>query len=97
MRVRFCGTRGSIATPGRGTVRYGGITSCVEVRSAAGTLVLPDCGTGARRLGEMLVATGPRRLHGHILIGHRHWDHIQLLPFFALLFRQHDEWDIYAP
>ena len=48
MQVRFWGTRGSIATPGRGTVRYGGNTSCVEVRSASGTLVLLDCGTGAR-------------------------------------------------
>ena len=97
MRVRFWGTRGSIATPGPGTVRYGGNTSCVEVRSAAGTLVLLDCGTGARGLGETLMASDPRRLHGHILIGHTHWDHIQGLPFFAPLFVQGNEWDIYAP
>ena len=97
MRVRFWGTRGSIATPGQGTVRYGGNTSCVELRSASGTLVLLDCGTGARGLGETLTASGPRPLRGHILIGHTHWDHIQGLPFFAPLFVQGNEWDIYAP
>jgi phosphoribosyl 1,2-cyclic phosphodiesterase/CheY-like chemotaxis protein len=97
MRVRFWGTRGSIATPGQGTVRYGGNTSCVEVRSASGTQVLLDCGTGARALGEALLASGPRPLRGHILIGHTHWDHIQGLPFFGPLFVQGNEWDIYAP
>jgi hypothetical protein len=44
MRVRFSGTRGSIAKPGPGTIGYGGNTSCVEVLSAAGTLVVIDCG-----------------------------------------------------
>ncbi len=97
MRVRFWGTRGSIATPGQGTVRFGGNTSCVEVRSASGTLLLLDCGTGARALGEALMVQGPRPLRGHILIGHTHWDHIQGLPFFAPLFVQGNEWDIYAP
>ena len=47
MRVRFYGTRGSIATPGQATVRYGGNTSCVTVRSDSGALVLLDIGTGA--------------------------------------------------
>ena len=55
MRVRFWGTRGSIATPGPSTVRYGGNTSCVEVRSARGTCVVLDCGTGARPLGSQIV------------------------------------------
>ena len=97
MRVRFWGTRGSIATPGEGTVRYGGNTSCVEVRSASGTLMVLDCGTGARNLGQTLMAAGPLPLRGHILIGHTHWDHIQGLPFFAPLFVPGNEWDIYAP
>jgi len=67
------------------------------VRSASGTQVLLDCGTGARALGETLMASGPRPLRGHILIGHTHWDHIQGLPFFGPLFVQGNEWDIYAP
>ena len=53
MRVRFFGTRGSIATPGPHTLRYGGNTSCIEVQSSAGTLVILDMGTGAAVLGRV--------------------------------------------
>ena len=56
MEVRFWGTRGSIATPGPHTVRFGGNTSCVEVRTAEGHIFIFDCGTGARPLGEALMA-----------------------------------------
>src|SRR5438874_202809 len=55
MRLRFWGVRGSIAKPGPATVRYGGNTSCVEVRSASGTLLILDCGTGAHGLGHALM------------------------------------------
>ena len=96
MRVQFYGTRGSLATPGEATVRYGGNTSCVAVRSDSGTLILLDIGTGAAVLGRELMAGGGR-LSGHILIGHTHWDHIQGLPFFAPLFVPGNEWHIYAP
>jgi ribonuclease BN (tRNA processing enzyme)/CheY-like chemotaxis protein len=96
MRVRFFGTRGSIATPGPHTLRYGGNTSCVEVQSTAGTLVILDMGTGAMALGRELMARGePSR--GHVLISHTHWDHIQGIPFFAPLFAPGFEWDIYGP
>jgi len=97
MRVRFWGTRGSIPKPGPSTVRYGGNTSCVEVRSASGTLVVLDCGTGALALGADLMQRGEGPLRGHLLISHTHWDHIQGLPFFAPLFVPGNEWDIYAP
>jgi ribonuclease BN (tRNA processing enzyme)/CheY-like chemotaxis protein len=96
MRVRFFGTRGSIATPGPHTLRYGGNTSCTEVQSSAGTLVILDMGTGAAVLGRELMARG-EPLRGHILISHTHWDHIQGIPFFAPLFVPGFEWDIYAP
>ena len=56
MHVRFWGTRGSIAAPGPATARYGGNTSCVEVRASDGTVIILDCGTGARELGADLVA-----------------------------------------
>ena len=81
MYVRFWGTRGSIASPGEGTVRYGGNTSCVELRAGDGTVIVLDCGTGARDLGLHLVRTMPSPLRLHLLIGHTHWDHIQGFPF----------------
>jgi ribonuclease BN (tRNA processing enzyme)/CheY-like chemotaxis protein len=96
MRVRFFGTRGSIATPGPHTLRYGGNTSCTEVQSSAGTLVILDMGTGAAVLGRELMARGEPS-GGHILISHTHWDHIQGIPFFAPLFVPGFEWDIYGP
>jgi CheY-like chemotaxis protein/phosphoribosyl 1,2-cyclic phosphodiesterase len=80
MRVRFWGTRGSIATPGPSTLRYGGNTACVEVRTDDGTLLIFDCGTGARGLGLALAQEGPVR--AHLFITHTHSDHIQGLPFF---------------
>ncbi len=97
MRICFWGTRGSIAKPGPTTVKYGGNTSCVEVWSAAGTLTVLDCGTGAHGLGQALLKSGASPLRGHILISHTHWDHIQGMPFFAPLFEPSNEWDIYAP
>src|SRR5215468_10818157 len=96
MQVRFFGTRGSIATPGPLTLRYGGNTSCVDIRSDSGTLIILDMGTGAAVLGRELMARGGP-LRGHILISHTHWDHIQGIPFFRPLFEAGQEWDIYAP
>ena len=98
MRVRFWGTRGSLAKPGPATLRYGGNTSCIEVVSAAGTRLILDCGTGSHELGQKLqreAKGGP--IKGHILISHTHWDHIQGIPFFAPLFTPGNQWDFYAP
>ncbi len=97
MRVEFWGTRGSIPTPGPTTTRYGGNTACVEIRTARGTLVVLDCGTGAHPLGQKLIGSGGQVAHGHVLISHTHWDHIQGIPFFAPLFVPGGRWDVYGP
>jgi phosphoribosyl 1,2-cyclic phosphodiesterase/CheY-like chemotaxis protein len=97
VRVQFWGTRGSLAKPGRNTVRHGGNTSCVQVTSPNGSLVVIDCGTGAHDLGQALMAGATGPLRGSILISHTHWDHIQGFPFFAPLFVPGGQWDIYGP
>jgi len=97
MRVRFWGTRGSIATPGPKTVRFGGNTSCVEVVTDSGARIILDCGTGARPLGAELMARAPKPIRATLLLGHTHWDHIQGFPFFAPLFVPGNELTICAP
>jgi phosphoribosyl 1,2-cyclic phosphodiesterase/CheY-like chemotaxis protein len=85
-RLRFWGVRGSVPTPGHSTVRYGGNTSCVELRIGEQIIVL-DGGTGLRLLGCALAEefTGlPLSLT--LLLTHTHWDHIQGLPFFRPLY-----------
>ncbi len=83
MYIRFWGVRGSIPTPGPATVRYGGNTSCVEVRVGDQIIIL-DAGTGLRLLGRELVAEfGRQPLDLVLLLTHTHWDHIQGLPFFS--------------
>jgi phosphoribosyl 1,2-cyclic phosphodiesterase len=96
LKIKFWGTRGSLAKPGPHTVRYGGNTSCVEVISAKGTRLVIDCGTGAHELGQAILREGGSS-RGHVLISHTHWDHIQGIPFFAPLFVPGNSWDIYAP
>jgi phosphoribosyl 1,2-cyclic phosphodiesterase len=97
MRVGFWGTRGSIASPGAGTCRFGGNTSCVSVTTASHDVIILDCGTGARPLGLHLLAEMPRPVQASILLTHTHWDHIQGFPFFAPAFLPGNRFDIYAP
>ncbi len=85
MKLKFWGTRGSIPTPGKHTVRYGGNTPCLEVRLRDNKLIIFDAGTGIRELGEALMAKG-ESVNAYVLIGHPHWDHIQGFPFFKPAF-----------
>jgi phosphoribosyl 1,2-cyclic phosphodiesterase len=85
MKLKFWGTRGSIPSPGRDTVRFGGNTPCVEVRLAGDNLVIFDAGTGLRGLGDALMAAGGS-MNAFLAISHPHWDHIQGFPFFKPAF-----------
>ena len=81
-KIKFWGVRGSIPTPGAGTIHYGGNTSCVEVR-ADGEIIILDAGSGIRLLGDALLAeAGDQPFAATLLITHTHWDHIQGFPFF---------------
>ena len=94
MRVRFWGTRGSLATPGRDTIRYGGNTSCVEIETDAGQRLILDAGTGIRPLGEAIERGGDRL---DLLLTHLHMDHIQGLGFFDPLFWPELEVHLWGP
>jgi phosphoribosyl 1,2-cyclic phosphodiesterase len=86
MRVKFWGVRGSTPTPQAGNLRYGGNTSCVEVRFGD-RLYIFDCGTGFRTLGQQLESeSNGKPISAHIFVSHFHWDHIQGIPFFRPLY-----------
>ena len=86
MRLRFWGVRGSTPTPQSENMRYGGNTSCVEVRIQDRLFVF-DCGTGFRALGQHWTKQfGNQPLFAHIFVSHYHWDHIQGIPFFRPLY-----------
>lgn len=85
MKFKFWGVRGSIPSPGPRTMRYGGNTTCIEVRTDNDTLIVLDGGTGIFALAQDLMQRA-RPLQVNIFISHSHWDHIHGLPFFAPLF-----------
>jgi ribonuclease BN (tRNA processing enzyme) len=94
MRLRIWGARGSLAAPGPETVRYGGNTSCIEVRDERGGLIVLDSGTGIRGLGLSL-HDAPDRID--ILLSHLHLDHLEGLGFFAPLWDAGTELHIWGP
>jgi phosphoribosyl 1,2-cyclic phosphodiesterase len=95
MRARVWGCRGSLATPGADTVRYGGNTSCIEVQLDSGETLVLDAGTGMRPLGVDLDSARDGELH--IMLTHLHMDHLQGLGFFRPLFRPGAEVHLWGP
>ncbi|MGM0577408.1 MAG: MBL fold metallo-hydrolase [Myxococcota bacterium] len=94
--VRYWGVRGSIPTPGPETVRYGGNTTCIDLR-CDGRILIIDTGTGARKLGQHLLAEADGTpLRVHILYSHLHLDHIQGFPFFAPLYSDDAELHVHS-
>jgi phosphoribosyl 1,2-cyclic phosphodiesterase len=94
--VTFWGTRGSIPTPGRQTEKYGGNTTCVEVR-CGDELILFDAGSGIRELGSSLLDRfSGKPINASLLFTHLHWDHIQGFPFFTCTYIQSNKFTIYG-
>ncbi len=94
MKVTFWGTRGSLATPGPETARYGGNTSCTQIVGQYGNVLVLDAGTGIRRLGAALP---PNLQRVDILLTHLHMDHLQGLGFFRPLRTFGTEVHIWGP
>jgi len=84
VHVTFWGVRGSIPTPGEDTRRWGGNSSCIEVRHGEHPPLVLDCGTGARKLGISLMGRSHRALD--LVFTHLHMDHVFGLPFFVPLY-----------
>jgi len=84
MKITFRGVRGSIPSPGPKTVRYGGNSTCIEIRTDDNELIILDAGTGIFPLAQEILTEMP--LTCHLFISHTHWDHIQGLPFFTPIF-----------
>lgn len=84
MYIKCWGSRGSIPVSGSEYVRYGGDTTCLEIRTKSDDIIILDAGTGIRRLGNKLVKEGRSRFN--LLFTHAHWDHLMGFPFFKPLF-----------
>jgi phosphoribosyl 1,2-cyclic phosphodiesterase len=82
MEITFWGCRGSIPVSGQRTTRYGGSTSCVEVRLEDGSLIVLDAGTGIRNLGKKIVERA-NDSDIYLILTHPHWDHLIGFPYFA--------------
>lgn len=95
MLIRSWGSRGSIAVSGREYLKYGGDTTCIEVVSKGGDLIIIDAGTGIRRLGMRLV--DEKRLCISIILTHPHWDHLCGFPFFKPLYQKKSVIDVRGP
>ena len=96
LSVRFWGVRGSIPSPLPEQMRYGGNTSCVEIRHNDQLLIL-DAGSGLRLLGRDLQnRSGAEKIEGTLLLSHAHWDHIQGLPFFMPAYSENNRFRIFS-
>ena len=80
MYIKCWGSRGSIPVSGREYIKYGGDTTCIEIRTKDDKIIIVDAGTGIRRLGNQLIKE--ERYTYDIIFTHAHWDHLMGFPFF---------------
>ncbi|HOJ86531.1 MAG TPA: MBL fold metallo-hydrolase [Elusimicrobiales bacterium] len=89
MVIKFWGTRGSIPVCGKDFIKYGGNTTCLEIRDKKDDVLIVDCGTGVKNLGKEIIKKNIRKIH--IVFTHQHWDHILGFPFFAPIYDEKNE------
>lgn len=98
VRIKFWGVRGSTPCANSENIRYGGNTSCVQIeKQGMEDLLIMDCGTGIRNLGNSLNGSSDKTRNGQIFITHPHWDHIQGFPFFKLFYSSNNTFSIHMP
>jgi phosphoribosyl 1,2-cyclic phosphodiesterase len=93
MIIKCWGARGSIPVSGKEYTKYGGDTTCLEIRAQSGHIIIVDAGTGIRRLGNRLINDGHESYH--FLFTHAHWDHLMGFPFFKPLYRKGTKLTVY--
>ncbi|MDY6791957.1 MAG: MBL fold metallo-hydrolase [Thermodesulfobacteriota bacterium] len=93
MYIKCWGSRGSIPVSGKEYLKYGGDTTCLEIRTKSNDIIIVDAGTGIRRLGNLL--TDEKQNKYHFLFTHAHWDHVMGFPYFKPLYSKHAEFRMY--
>ncbi len=86
MYIKCWGSRGSIPVSGKEFIKYGGDTTCIEIRTKNDEIIIVDAGTGIRRLGNQLIQE--ERFAYNAIFTHAHWDHLMGFPFFGPLYRE---------
>jgi len=89
MYIKCWGSRGSIPISGKDYIKYGGDTTCIEIRAESGDIIIVDAGTGIRRLGNKLIRENAFSIN--LLFTHAHWDHVMGFPFFKPIYNSHYE------
>jgi len=89
MVIKCWGSRGSIPVSGKSYLKYGGDTTCIEIRTNSDDIIIVDAGTGIRRLGNLLIKEKKRKFH--FIFTHAHWDHVMGFPYFKPLYSKHSE------
>ena len=95
-RITFWGTRGSFPAARKDTVKYGGHTSCVEIRTSKNQLIILDMGTGLLDLGNSLMKEKSSPKDAHVFVSHYHWDHIFGFLGFTPLFNPDFTFNMYG-
>lgn len=97
VNIKFWGVRGSTPCANSENMLFGGNTTCFQIEAdSLDELLIIDCGTGIRNLGNHLL-NGSRRISGRIFITHPHWDHLQGFPFFKPFYKENSWFRVYLP